>query len=706
MSRIAVRMSSVALMSVLVAVLTPIVFTPTGLASPRLTLYPDTAKSGDSIKAVGRGFRGRAEGILVWDDTQQILKTFSVSATGAFVITFEAPNVPPGSYQIRVHVNDSLARATLTIEGAGTPPAPTPTLPPPSPPTNTPTSIPTDTPLPAPTDTPRPSPSPTAITTTSPAITPTSIPTTSPAEPLLTATPSESGYAAAASSEIYVSPNGSDSNSGTRNAPLKTLAAALKLAQPGTAIMLREGKYTLSSTAKSVRSGSLTAPIIIRSAPGEHAILSGPSSSTTLEILHDWYVIEHLEFTGAEVLLRLNGAEHVLIANNAFHDAGGECVRIKNQSRNNTFRYNTVTNCGRTGFDLSAGRKNGEGVYVGTAPEQRSKIGGVPDASTDNVIEYNWFQTNGSEAVDLKEDAERNIVRYNVASSNRDPEGANFGARGDNNLFIGNESYGSAGAGFRTGGDTVDGRVYGKNNVFRGNNSHDNRGDGYKFMVGPQDVDCSNTGSNNGGQLYYFDNDPFPILCSGGSNPSPATPRPAGTLTSGIATPTRTPTPTGTPAPSVQPERLLPTDDAQVKATSPDTNYGSNTSYRIDAEPATLVYLKFRVDRTSGRRVVSARIRLYVTEEGKAGATLQRVPDTSWRESTISWSTRPSTGTTGYGTINSRVSSGTWIEFDVTAAITGDGVYSFVLWTPSTDGLKIVSKEAKSNQPYLVLTYG
>ena len=492
-----------------------------GAADPRLTLAPDDVRPGRSVRAIGRYFPKQADGSLVWVATGGVLATIRTSAGGTFSARFDAPNVPTGAYAVVAQVGSVSLSATLNVTS---PPNPTPDVP-------QPIAAPTDVP-PTPTDVP-------PAATTTPTPTPPTAP--SPTQTATTTATAQAGSTASAAvdsaDELVVAGNGSDANAGTVDKPLKTLQKALSLAQPGTTITLRGGTYTTSKTITSARNGTADAPITIRSAPGERAVLAGPSSSRGLQINHDWYVIRDLELTGADILLWLDGAEYVLITGNRFYDAGGECVRIKNQSRNNTFSSNTVVNCGLTGFDLGAGSKNGEGVYVGTAPEQRYKIGGVPDQSTGNVIEYNTFQTNGSEAVDLKEDAEWNVVRYNVGSNNRDPEGANFGTRGDNNQFIGNESFGSAGAGFRAGGDMVDGRLYGKNNVFRGNLSYGNAGYGYKFMVGPQDADCSNTGSNNqGGKLFYFGGTTFAIPCTGsgggGSVPTP--------------TPTRTPSPSPT----------------------------------------------------------------------------------------------------------------------------------------------------------------
>ncbi len=73
---------------------------------------------------------------------------------------------------------------------------------------------------------------------------------------------------------IYVSPAGNDAASGGPQAPLRTVAAALAKATPGTAVVLRKGVY-YEGGLTTARNGEAGAPIVITAAPGEEAILDG-----------------------------------------------------------------------------------------------------------------------------------------------------------------------------------------------------------------------------------------------------------------------------------------------------------------------------------------------------------------------------------------------------------------------------------------------
>jgi hypothetical protein len=167
-------------------------------------------------------------------------------------------------------------------------------------------------------------------------------------------------------------------------------------------------------------------------------------------------------------------------------------------------------------------------------------------------------------------------------------------------------------------------------------------------------------------------------------------------------TPTPTPTPAATPAPSSV--TLAPTDDAAVKHDTPATNYGATASVQVDGSPIVHSLLKFTVSGSAGRPVSSAKLRLYVTDPSPSGGAWHRVTDNSWSEKTVTWNTAPAAQAASVATLGA-VATGTWVTADVTSMVTGDGTYSLLGDSASTDGALYSSKEAAANRPQLVVTY-
>jgi hypothetical protein len=304
--------------------------------------------------------------------------------------------------------------------------------------------------------------------------------------------------AVAAPRTIYVAPAGSDKAEGTAEKPLKTLKRALALATLGDTIQLAAGKY--AGDVKTAAAGvTIAGPV--------EAVIAAPSNRG-LEILHDKTTLRGFTLEQCDIGVWIYGASDCVVEGLKLRDMEGEGIRIKNQSCRNVVRKCSFTRMGRQGFDAAAGKKNGEGVYIGTAPEQRSKNQppNVPDHSNGNIVEDCTFKTEAAEAVDIKEDSEENIVRRCTGEDSRDPSGAIFGSRGDRNRFEACVAIGGTGHGFRFGGDTVMqgkygqavDRLYGMHNIMRDCRAEKNAQWGAAPMVSPQDIDGSNKFANNG----------------------------------------------------------------------------------------------------------------------------------------------------------------------------------------------------------------
>lgn len=151
-----------------------------------------------------------------------------------------------------------------------------------------------------------------------------------------------------------------------------------------------------------------------------------------------------------------------------------------------------------------------------------------------------------------------------------------------------------------------------------------------------------------------------------------------------------------------------PRHDTFVKSTSATTNYGSGTTMRQrkTATETLTSYLKFDVSGLTGP-AQSAKLRLYVTDASNDGGGVYLVSNnypgttTSWTQTGLNWNNAPAISGTALSSVGA-VTAGSWMEFNVTNAITGNGVYSFGLKNNSSDVVQYNTKEA-TNKPELVI---
>jgi hypothetical protein len=129
-------------------------------------------------------------------------------------------------------------------------------------------------------------------------------------------------------------------------------------------------------------------------------------------------------------------------------------------------------------------------------------------------------------------------------------------------------------------------------------------------------------------------------------------------------------------------------------------NYGSATTLRADGSPVYRSYLRFNVGDLGGV-VTNATLRLYTTSASATGYQVKRVNNPSWEENTITYDNSPAAGST-IGSSGS-IAVGSWTSVDVTALITGNGIYDLALTTTTSAALNFNSRNASSNQPQLVI---
>jgi len=144
---------------------------------------------------------------------------------------------------------------------------------------------------------------------------------------------------------------------------------------------------------------------------------------------------------------------------------------------------------------------------------------------------------------------------------------------------------------------------------------------------------------------------------------------------------------------------FLPSDDARVSSASPNSNYGSSNYLRLRqaAGDDHRNFLKFSVTGLSGT-VTRAKIRLFAYDGSDDGGSAHAV-GTGWAEASLTWNNAPALGSALGSAGNVPVN--TWAEYDVTAAVTGNGSYAFAIVNGSIDSLYLRSKEYTSNKPEL-----
>jgi parallel beta-helix repeat protein len=125
-------------------------------------------------------------------------------------------------------------------------------------------------------------------------------------------TPSTSIY------HLYVSPTGSDSNTGSSSSPFKTISKAAAVAKPGTTVHVAPGTYYGNVATKT--SGTSTNPIIFLSTTNWGAKVVGSGTEAMWTNNGNYVQIVGFDITGPGRLGILNYASNTLVAGNHIHN--------------------------------------------------------------------------------------------------------------------------------------------------------------------------------------------------------------------------------------------------------------------------------------------------------------------------------------------------------------------------------------------------
>ncbi|MEA2513281.1 MAG: acid phosphatase type 7, partial [Thermomicrobiales bacterium] len=150
-------------------------------------------------------------------------------------------------------------------------------------------------------------------------------------------------------------------------------------------------------------------------------------------------------------------------------------------------------------------------------------------------------------------------------------------------------------------------------------------------------------------------------------------------------------------------ERLFaPVADARVTSTRADAPRGLGRVLRVDADPLEESYLRFEVVGLGGA-ASSASLRLWVTD-GTADGPAVGTAGNDWAEASVTWINRPAP--TGDPVDDKgALAAGTWVAYDVTPFVKGDGTFTFRLTTTTSNGASFASREDAdpAHRPQLVV---
>jgi len=167
------------------------------------------------------------------------------------------------------------------------------------------------------------------------------------------------------STNYYVSPSGSDANSGSLALPYLTIAKAVTVLNPGDTVLIRGGTYNLSAQIDNPPSGTLGNPIVYKAYKGETPLISGSSATG--------FTCFNLVSSSNLVFDSLKFITNTSIGGGAFYFEGASNV--------------TIINC-----DFSGSPANSSGENPSVIREYRPTSG----SSTNVLIKNNYFHDNGS----------------------------------------------------------------------------------------------------------------------------------------------------------------------------------------------------------------------------------------------------------------------------------------------------------------------
>ncbi|TMB54684.1 MAG: DNRLRE domain-containing protein, partial [Deltaproteobacteria bacterium] len=139
---------------------------------------------------------------------------------------------------------------------------------------------------------------------------------------------------------------------------------------------------------------------------------------------------------------------------------------------------------------------------------------------------------------------------------------------------------------------------------------------------------------------------------------------------------------------------------------SQSTNFGTATFLRLFNQPVDRIYLRFTVSGLPPGPVARAIVRMTTTSATNSGSDSGgeiHTVSTAWDELTINHLNKPSPDAAILSSVAGPIVPSQTVDYDVSAAVTGNGTYDFVVKTLSIDRAEFVSREGGTGAPQLII---
>jgi MYXO-CTERM domain-containing protein len=232
--------------------------------------------------------------------------------------------------------------------------------------------------------------------------------------------------------------------------PGDDIEAAIAGLQPGDALVMHGGTYTVTDRFSISIGGTEAMPIVIRAADGEVPVIERPDAGENIVDIDfaDWVEIRGITFTGGSAGVRLTMVSNFTFEDNEIYGTNDVALRANDGGV-------TYSNLHIVHNHIHDTDNTGEGMYLG-CNEDACRL-------ADSVIERNWVHHTNQETVsqgdgiELKEGGSGVVIRDNVIHDTNYPCILTYSAVGNGpaNVIEGNVMWNCGDHGMQVAADAV-----------------------------------------------------------------------------------------------------------------------------------------------------------------------------------------------------------------------------------------------------------